>query len=242
MWECKKCHHKSGKRISSSYGCDHDWWDMAELEKEREREWKEYEAEIQRKIFEFNDFLWNTEEGLKRLKGENGWDWLFYEEQNRAKIEISWRDSAFGTEWFCSEYGQQYLNYIQGIIIQACSNTRHFEFEDELSLTYFGKDWLQTEQGKQYMDNLRVLLKEKESESQKWVWLWFILFFITIPFAYFLLMIHLLKKNSEVWGGIMFFLAVIAWFATIIKKEFWFTVLLPIMLVLSALFYAKAIM
>jgi len=248
MWECSKCGHKSGRRTSSSRGCDHDWWDEYELANARARQWEETEAEMQRKIFEFNDNLWNTEEGLKRLKGEKGWDWLIYE-QYRTKIEINWRDSAFGTEWFLSEHGQQYLNYIQNIIIQACSNVGDFKFEDCDAIVYFGEHWLKTEQGKQYMNNLRILLKEKEVESQKYAWLWFLLFFIVIPFAYFLFMIHLIvNRDSEwwfmhnkYWFSIMFCLAAIAWLASIFKKEFWLTVLLPIYLVLSALFYGKVI-
>ena len=31
MWKCSKCGHKSGKRMKSSKGCDHEWWDEKEL-------------------------------------------------------------------------------------------------------------------------------------------------------------------------------------------------------------------
>jgi len=183
MWICKKCGRPSGRRISYSYDCEHDWRDAKELAKEKEeaeakraRQQEETEAEMQREIFEFNDGLWNREEGLKLLKGEMGWSWLRYNkyEQQPKRVEIYWRDSAFGTEWFLSEYGQQYLDYAKNEIIQMSSaEPELFEllFETDNGGYLFGIDWLRTEQGKQYVNALQTLLKEKEAaESKKLAW------------------------------------------------------------------------
>jgi len=166
MWKCEKCGHESGKKTKSSYGCDHVWWDKDEFEaKQREKEARqqaEEEAEIQRKVIEFNDYLWNTEEGLKQLKGEKGWDWLKGEDWNHPteKIEIHWRNSSFGTEWFRSEYGQKYLDYFKSLT-QTTSNVGYEGFLDYDTYIYIGENWPQTEEGKQYKDALQVLFKKK---------------------------------------------------------------------------------
>ena len=407
-WECAKCGHKSGKRTTSSYGCNHEWWDENELADAREKKLEELkkqqeDAETQRELFVFNYELWNTEEGLKFLKGENGWDWIclvenddeglefikgeinwerfklylskhrkdnaamplrwrdsnfgtdwflseygqqylkqiqdyiiqtysnlkkfdfgFYDKSiyfgldwsqteqgkqyidnlckvlrqrelsafnelcyteeglkslkgekelewlwlvdkdgnlfsendmkfdyetclsklaNNHRTAVRWRDSTFGTDWFSSKYGQQYLDEMQSIIVRAGSNTYNFELKDTEAYTYFGKDWLQTEKGKQYMDGLREALKKAENKKFIGHIGSSLILFGILPFAYFSFMIYLfVHKEKGIGWFIMFCLAAIAWFASIIKKEFWFTILMPVLLFLSALFMGKVIL
>jgi len=102
MWVCVKCGHKSSKRTSSSYGCNHEWRDEDELAAEM-AEWK---AERKRELSAFNDELLNTESGKKLLNGKDGYDWLLTEKAKR------WLDSSFGKDWLSSESGKAYLNYM----------------------------------------------------------------------------------------------------------------------------------
>jgi hypothetical protein len=127
MWECIKCGRKSGTKIASSYGCEHEWRDGKDLERAREQDrqvqqqrWREQEqerwrqeqiqqAEINRKIIAFNDELLNTEDGQKKLKGYDGWQWI----QSDDTINVLWLDSNFGKSWLESENGQQYTTYLR---------------------------------------------------------------------------------------------------------------------------------
>jgi len=264
MWKCEKCGHESGRRTSSSGGCDHVWWDKGELENARARQWEKHKAkiarqqekeaeaiaEMQRKIFEFNDNLWNTEEGLKMLKGEKGWDWLFYEFPVRQpkSVEIYWRDSAFGTEWFRSEYGQQYLDYVKSRYQTGLSV--------ENLLGFLGVDWLQTEQGKQYLNTLQAAESKKfawisedvakqEVENKKSGWLVLIIIF----FLYFFLMAHLMENreatwllmSNTVWVWVMVAFAALMWLGCIADKEYFFVISIPILFVLSSWIYGKLI-
>jgi len=120
MWQCSKCGQKSEKKLSSSGGCEHQWWDEQDIEKAREKQAKE--EKINRAVFAFNDELLNTEDGQKKLEGENGWSWLkgnkggdkiIIENVDIDKdIAKCWLNSFFGKEWLAGEYGRQYLNYL----------------------------------------------------------------------------------------------------------------------------------
>jgi len=120
MWECSKCGQKSEKKLSSSNGCEHQWWDEHDIAKLRENQAKE--EKINRAVFAFNDELLNTEDGQKKLKGENGWSWLkrnkggdkidFENVDIDKDIAICWLNSFFGKKWLAGEYGKQYLSYL----------------------------------------------------------------------------------------------------------------------------------
>jgi len=120
MWQCSKCEQKSEKKLSSSGGCEHQWWDEHDFEKAKEKQAKE--EKINRAVFAFNDELLNTEDGQKKMKGESGWSWLkgskggdkiIIENVDMDKdIAVCWLNSFFGKEWLAGEYGRQYLNYL----------------------------------------------------------------------------------------------------------------------------------
>jgi hypothetical protein len=144
MWKCAKCGHKSGTKRTSSYGCDHEWWDENELErareqarqKQRQREQKQeqerqkriqeqkqeqlrkkqmQQAEIDRKIIAFNYELQNTEDGQKKLKGEYGWQWIEKDYELFEKNYLpSDGDKAIKILWLKSNFGKSWLKSENG--------------------------------------------------------------------------------------------------------------------------------
>jgi len=120
MWQCSKCGQKSEKKLSSSSSCVHQWFDEHDIVKIKERQAKE--QMINRAVLAFNDELLNTEDGQKKMKGENGWSWLGgnkgKEKINVENIDIDrdiaicWLNSFFGEKWLAGEYGRQYLIYL----------------------------------------------------------------------------------------------------------------------------------
>jgi len=132
MWQCSKCGQKSKIKLGSSSNCEHQWFDEHDIAKVKEKQTKE--QKINRAVLAFNDELFNTEDGHKKLTGENGWSWL---EGNKGKEKINienididkdiakcWLNSFFGEKWLAGEYGKQYLNYLNEMEKWQAGNTQ----------------------------------------------------------------------------------------------------------------------
>jgi len=154
MWECVKCGHKSGKRTTNSYGCEHEWWDEDELATAR----AERVAEQKRELFAFNDELLNTERGQKLLSGKEGWNWM---ESEKAKL---WLDSSFGTDWLSSKSGKIYVNYLREIILTKYKNKeaeKIGDFIEHLETGFLEENYLEDAKIRSLVNEMRTLLKEE---------------------------------------------------------------------------------